>query len=105
MKLKELHIPDSAKTDLGLKHYLAAIEPRTALYLSGWRITDAGLKELAGKKQLLWLDLGRTQVTDAGLKELAGLKQLQFLDLVGTRVTDAGVAELRKHLPRCWIDR
>ena len=45
-----------------------------------------------------WLKLG-TEVTDAGLKELAGLKQLQSLDLIRTQVTDEGVRQLRKALP------
>jgi internalin A len=41
-------------------------------------ITDAGLKELAGLKNLQWLDLCLdTKITDAGLKELAGLKNLR----------------------------
>jgi internalin A len=58
------------------------------------RLTDAGLKELAGLKSLRWLALINTQVTGTGLKELAGLKGLQGLDLRGTRVTDAGLKEL-----------
>ena len=48
-------------------------------------MTDAGLKELAGLKNLQTLDLGGTQVTDAGLKELAGLKSLQSLNLPAPR--------------------
>ena len=71
----------------------------------GTQVTDAGLKELAGRKQLQRLDLFNTQVTDAGLKELAGRKQLQSLYLGYTEVTDAGVAELQKALPQCRIDR
>jgi len=49
------------------------------------------------------LDLGRTQVTDAGLKELAGLKQLTTLELRFTKVTVAGLKELRAALPECKI--
>jgi hypothetical protein len=56
---------------------------------------DAALKELAGLKQLRWLDLLLAhEVTDAGLRELARMKQLQMLDLLGARVTDAGLKEL-----------
>ena len=36
------------------------------------KVTDAGLKGLAGLKRLQSLDLTDSQVTDAGLKELAG---------------------------------
>ena len=44
-----------------------------------------------------------TRVTDAGVKELAGLKSLQTLDLRDTQVTDAGLKERQKALPDCKI--
>jgi hypothetical protein len=98
LKLKFLFIPDRAKTDLGLKHYLAALEAPANLSLDwslhAWQLTDAGLKELAGLKSLQSLDLSGTQVTDAGLKELAGQKSLQWLNLYRTKVSDAGLKEL-----------
>jgi hypothetical protein len=102
---------------LGLKHYLAAVEPPTIVYLDDWDVTDAGLKELARLKNLRGLSLfalgcarsmrnGLTTsaVTDAGLKELARLKSLQWLDLNDAQVTAAGVAALQKELPACKID-
>ena len=46
-----------------------------------------------------------TKVTDAGLKELAGLKNLTTLVLPNTGVTDAGLKELRQALPGCKIRR
>ena len=73
------------------------------LNLSGTQVTDAGLKELAGLKNLHTLNLNFTPVTDAGLKELADLKNLHTLDLSFTAVTDAGLAELQKALPACKI--
>ena len=71
------------------------------LSLGHTKVTDAGLKELAGLKSLQSLYLYSTDVTDAGLKELAGLKSLQSLLLGSTKVTDAGLKELRKALPHC----
>ena len=57
-------------------------------------------------KPVIVVDLTNTKVTDAGLKELAGLKSLQTLRLSGTAgVTDAGVAELQKALPKCKVLR
>jgi len=38
-------------------------------------------------------------VTDTGLKELKGLKNLQQLFLSGTKATKAGMDELQKALP------
>ncbi len=80
-------------TDAGLKQ-LAGLKSLQALYLAGTQVTDAGLKELAGLKSLQTLDFRGTQVTDAGLKELAGLKSLQRLYLNHTKVTGVGLKEL-----------
>ena len=43
-------------------------ETVVAVDLSGVKITDRDLKELAALKDLKLLDLSRTEVTDAGLK-------------------------------------
>jgi Leucine-rich repeat (LRR) protein len=80
-------------TDAGLKE-LAGLKNLTSLNLAGLNVTGAGLKELADLKILTTLDLSGTQVTDAGLKGLAGLTSLQSLDLYKTKVTDAGLKEL-----------
>jgi internalin A len=58
------------------------------------QITDAGLRELKGLKNLhyLWLGggekFGETKITDRGLRELKDLKSLKALGLRGTRVTN-----------------
>ena len=100
-----MDIPRSAQTDLGLKHYLAAVEPPTQLNLSFWQVTDVGLKELAGLKFLRKLNLEFTKVTDSGLKELARLNHLRSLKLFGTLVTDEGLMKLDEALPGCQIPR
>jgi hypothetical protein len=51
------------------------------------------------------LSFRNTLLTDAGVKELAGLKNLASLSLSVTKVTDAGVKELQKALPKCSITR
>lgn len=79
-------------TDAGLKE-LAGLKSMRALSLFGTEVTGVGLKELVGLKDLQTLSLLDTPVTDAGLKELAGLKHLRALTL-GTRVTDQGLKEL-----------
>ncbi len=102
---KKLEIPESTKTDLGLRHYLAAIEPPTTLTLGGWewKVTDAGLKELARTKSLQTLSFTGTQLTGANLKALAGLKNLQDLNLSGTQVTDEGLQELAGLKSLRWL--
>ena len=58
------------------------------------RITDAGLKYIAGLTQLRWLCLDDTRITDAGLVYLDGLSELQQLDLAYMAVTDDGLKHL-----------
>jgi hypothetical protein len=121
-KLSELGLSESQLSDatlrvlreIGLLHSLSqasakagqrprSVEDIVSLALCRSPVTDAGLRELAGLRNLTWLDLRDTRVTDAGLKELAGLKNLATLLLQDTKVTDAGVAELLKALPNCSI--
>jgi len=49
------------------------------------------------------LSLSGTKITDAGLKEVAKLQKLTTLGLNATQVTKAGVAQLKKALPKCAI--
>src|SRR5262249_15392151 len=74
-------------------------KPIVGADLTFTKVTGAGLKELAGLKQLQRLYLESTKVTDAGLKELAPLTHLQWLHLENTKVTDAGANNLKKALP------
>ena len=59
-----------------------------------WRITDSGLRHLAGLTNLRWLYLAKTQVSDAGLVYLKNLSSLEELDLSETRITDDGLVHL-----------
>ena len=70
------------------------------LNLTGAKITDAGLKDVAKLQKLEWLFLSNTQITDACLKDLAKLQNLTILRLNYTQITDAGAAELKKALPK-----
>ena len=68
-------------------------------------MTDAGLKELTGLTELLYLELDFTRVTDTGMKDVMGFKKLWSLNLLGTKVTPAKVKDLKAALPRCRIYR
>lgn len=64
------------------------------LKLSGTKITDAGLKELAKLKNLNKLHLEHTAITDAGLASLKSLPYLEYINLVDTKVSDAGLKDI-----------
>jgi hypothetical protein len=61
--------------------------------------------EKAKRNPIVSVDLSDTRVTDAGLKHLAGLRQLRRLDLPVTRVTDEGIADLKQALPKLEIKK
>src|SRR5207237_8250703 len=94
MKLHSLVIPYSARTELGVQHYLAALDSPSSLSFSLWGISDRALKHLAGLDRLQALDLSFTKITEEGLKELAGLKELQHLNLTNTRINGDGLKYL-----------
>ncbi len=99
-QLLRLTIPSAAQTNVGLKHYLAALSPSDRIDLHGWYINDDGLKELANLK-LRHLDLSRTGVTDQGLEFLVPhLSTLEVLDLKETQVSLAGVRGLYQRSPK-----
>ena len=66
-------------------------------------MTDAGLAACEDCKNLVAINLCRTQVTDAGLVALASLGTLTSLNLAGTNVTAKGIERLAKALPKCKI--
>ena len=74
------------------------------LSLLGTRVTDAGLADLAGLRDLTVPDLRDCPgVTAAGLKSLARRKGLKEVRLGRTAVTEEGAAQLRKALPGCRV--
>ena len=74
------------------------------LTLDHTRVTDAGMKDLAGLTELEELSLSDTVVTDAGLKELRS-KMLTKVSVRGCKkVTRSGIAALKALNPKVVID-
>lgn len=94
LNLDVLKIPKDAKTDTGLKHFVAAQKAVTRLELQRWQITDMGLKAIAGLPQLAELDVSDTRITDAGMQHVKSFKQLKRLSLDKTAVTLDGLKQL-----------
>lgn len=74
---------------------LAELAPSlVSVDLSATKVTDEGLKVLAGASDLRMLRLAETGITDASMETLAGLVALKSLNLYGTGVTTEGVLKL-----------
>jgi mono/diheme cytochrome c family protein len=88
---------------------IAALAPVAAFIvdaeLARTKVTDAGLKTLAGWENLRTLDLSRTRVTSAGLAAASGLKKLEVVNLTETSVDDVGLESLKAlpGLKRAWL--
>jgi len=92
--LKSLNLGDAQVTNAGLKS-IAGLKDLETLDL-GWTkdVGDAGLPLLTKLPNLRVLGLGGTKVTDAGLPILASIKSLKEVKLGATAVTDRGFASL-----------
>ncbi len=58
------------------------------------RITDDGLKALAGYRNVLGLNFHNTMISDEGLVHVSQLRQLLLLKLSHTRITHDGITRL-----------
>lgn len=95
-KLQKLHLSNSKIGDDSLA-VLSQLPALQSLALQGNNLSDAGLKHLAGMRQLrsLWVGMSRQKFTDAGAQHLAGLTLLEELDLQRSQLSDRGIAALK----------
>lgn len=84
---------------------LSAMKNLIELDLSRTQVTDAGLAHISGLSNLTHLNLNNTGITDEGLKHLASLNNLTYLNLYGTKVSDTGLDHLKglKTLEKLYI--
>jgi len=99
-----LNLANTSVTDAGLK-VLAGFKNLRRLHLEKTGVGDEGLASVKGLAELQYLNLYGTKVTDKGLANLAGLKKLKNVYLWQTAVTDAGAADLAKAVPGMYINR
>jgi hypothetical protein len=99
-----LNLANTSVTDAGLKA-LAGLKNLRRLHLEKTGVGDEGLAAVKGLGEIQYLNLYGTKVTDKGLANLSGLKKLKNVYLWQTGVTDAGAADLAKALPGLYINR
>jgi YHS domain-containing protein len=99
-----LNLANTSVTDAGLK-VLAGFKNLRRLHLEKTGVGDEGLTPVKNLAELQYLNLYGTKVTDKGLASLASLKKLKNVYLWQTAVTDAGAAELAKAVSGIYINR
>ena len=91
-------------SDKGLANLIGLKNLRT-LGLHQGNITDKGIDHLVGIDTLAELELSYTRITDKGLEKLAAFPNLQKVYLSGTTVTKEGIESLKKALPNVTVFR
>ncbi len=89
----DFHLQGASVTDAALAA-VAGLKDVVQLNLGKTGITDAGLAQIKGMTSLTRLHLEQTKITDKGLANLKGLVNLEYLNLYGTEITDLGLEEL-----------
>lgn len=79
---------------IGLTYYGGGILDGSSLYLN--IVSDKDLAHLGGLPQLQSLSLAGEEVTDAGVKQLRGLKNLARLDVYSQQITNEGLGHIVK---------
>jgi internalin A len=99
-KLPQVVFVDFSKTtsdlhpELGLR-MLREFPQLDRLNLSGTKVRNAQLRELAGCARLSQLNLANTAISDEGLSQIALMTELDSLVLHNTLITDAGLVNLK----------
>ena len=99
-----LNLANTSVTDAGMKS-LAGFKNLRRLHLEKTAVGDEGLASLKTLGEITYLNLYSSKVTDKGLANLAGLKKLKNVYLWQTAVTDGGAADLAKAVPGIYINR
>lgn len=101
--LAVLQLVNASASDAGLRKLGKAESLVMLVIIGSSKVSDDGLAELAGLRNLETLSLDCASVTDAALVHLTRLKKLQNLNLTGTSITAGGVHRLQQALPNCRI--
>ena len=81
-------------TDADLQLLLPLKKQLLWLNLGRTKITDEGLKVVAQLSVLRQIHFNNTSITDEGIKQLSPLTELNYINLVGTKITDTGLSHL-----------
>ncbi|WP_161604798.1 leucine-rich repeat domain-containing protein [Roseiconus nitratireducens] len=93
-RLKQLTLMNRKKiSDEGLRH-VAGLTELEVLAISGTNVTGEGLSNLRNCTKLKGLPMNGTPLNNLGLSHVSHLKNLEWLQLSGTQITDEGLRHL-----------
>jgi len=93
--LTNKHFLKDRTIDAAIRQHLTNLDGPLILNLSGTAATDSTIRQLRGLDQIAGLNFELcSNVTNDGLKDLSGLKNLRVLILSGTAISDAGLQHL-----------
>ena len=93
-ELTMLSLENTASSNDGLAEVATHQPTLQTLFLSGTKLTDDGLKQLARMQNLSRLDLASCDIHDSGMEHLQSLPSLRAVGLRSTRVSDTGLYDL-----------
>jgi beta-lactamase regulating signal transducer with metallopeptidase domain/5-hydroxyisourate hydrolase-like protein (transthyretin family) len=104
-RLKRLFLHKGQATDEGLASVSELKDLEVILLWEADKITDAGVKHLAGRTKLQHIHITNSQIGDGALEVFARLPDLKHLALEGSAFSDEGLRHLEgmKQLRTLWI--
>ncbi len=102
--LETLEVADSSLTNTSLGGLRSCPKLKWLILDENRSVTDKGLVELERLKQLEHLEARNlTRMSDLGLSQVKGARNLQFVNVDGTGVTNSGLRGLKKLIPNVQI--
>ena len=102
--LRVLNLSGTRVTDDDLAE-VAQLKYLEVLALQDTRVSGAGLEKLAGMQRLNVLNLSNSRITDADLRHFISMPNLRIVHAAGCSISDRAVDGMRKQLPMLSIFR
>lgn len=97
--LESLNIIATKFNDEWMPHIAKLTNLKSLRFTNNGKLTDAGMEQLAGLKNLEQFSFVGTQITGKAYAKFDGFTRLTHVSHRGSRIDDGGLAELCAHLP------
>jgi len=103
--LEQLLLQDTQATDEGLRHIGKMTDLQELFIWDAKSVTDVGVTQLSGLKNLKSIHINHSNLTDASLALLSSLPRIEEMSLEQNHFSDDGLARLngKERLKRLYI--